>query len=337
MSYEKLTELQKIAVKGQVSAILSFAKANADLECRIYRMLKEADPEYKEAYLGAIKETVSLSEEEIMKLFFMGSLGEVPVSLWVEKTIDDIKYYLKVPETSFRSPKLALDKKQERINIIKSTFINFGRKVVMTSPKAMMELIDKIQEDSELEFLHSSCVYLRGGCFEIMNFKCYNDEKIPESILKLEFDPYDIMTIGTETECLNNMDDADSSCSEAPKKERPSSPKVIKIAQINLGNEEQHLSQEELSQFLGQQVMELFNSIHPINLNEHNHSSNSSGTGRLTYVVQKKYKNTDIKEDIRQCDSEKEAREFIDKIYKMKPEINDETFDFIICKKIIEE
>ena len=334
MTYENLTELQKTAIKGQVSAMLSFARANADLKIKIYRMLKEVDPIYKPLFLEAVKEVVTLSEEEVMKLFFMGSLGEVPLSLWVEKTIDDIKHYLKVPETSFRSSSIALDKKQERINIIKSTFINFGRKIIMVSPKAMIELMKNILDDNELEFLHSSCIYLQGGCSDVMNFECYpkdEDEKISESILKCEFDPYDIMSIDTETECLNRInEDSLSNTTPEVKESFYAEPKVIKVTRIDIGDDKMQLSQEELSQYLGKEILEIFNRIQPMQ------EVKSSGNSELRYVVQKKYKNTDIKEDIRQCKSEKEAVDFINKINKEYPEL-DRTCEFIICKKIIEK
>lgn len=335
MMYENLTELQKTAIKGQVSAMLSFSRANADLKIKIYRILKEADPTYKHLFLEAIKEAVTLSEEEIMKLLFMGSLNEVPLSLWVEKTIDDIKYYLRIPDTSFRNNNLALDKKQERINIIKSTFINFGRKVIMTSPKAILELIKSILDDNELEFLHSSCIYLQGGCFDVMNFKCYpknEDEKVSESILKYEFDPYDIMSIDTETECLNQINEGSMPNTDAEaelKGNFSTEPKVIKVTRIDIGNDRMQLSQEELSQYLGKEILEIFNRIQPVQ------EQKSSDSSELRYVVQKKYKNTDIKEDIRQCKSEKEAMDFINKINKEYPEL-DRTCEFIICKKIIE-
>lgn len=334
MTYENLTELQKTAIKGQVSAIFSFAKSNADLKIKIYRMLKESSSEYKPLFLEAIKEAVTLNEEEIMKLFFMGSLNEVPLSLWIEKTIEDIKYYLRVPETSFRSSKISLDKKQERVNIIKSTFINFGRKVIMTSPKAMLELINKILEDVELEFLYSSCIYLQGGCSDVMNFKCYpkdETDKVSESILKCEFDPYDIMSIDTETECLNKINE-DSLSNSTPKTDLTGNfytePKVIKVTRIDIGDDQTKLSQEELSQYLGNQILEIFNRIQPI--------QEQKSTGELRYVVQKKYKNTDIKEDIKQCKSEKEAVDFINKINEVYPEL-DRTCEFVICKKIIEK
>ena len=332
MIYENLTELQKTAIKGQVSAMLSLVKNDADLKIKIYRILKEVDSNYKPLFLEAVKEAVTLSEEEVMKLFFMGSLGEIPLSLWVEKTVNDIKYYLKTPDYSFRSSNISLDKEQERINIIKSTFINFGRKVIMISPKAMLELMKSILDDNELEFLHSSCVYLQGGCSDVMNFKCCpQDEEISESILKCEIDPYDIMTIDIETECLNKINESNVS-NTTPEKEVKEhiEPKVIKITRIDIGNDEMQLSQEELSQYLGKEILEIFNRIQPMQ------EQKSSGSSELRYVVQKKYKNTDIKQDLEQFKSEKEAQEYVESLKRDFPSTT-RTCDYVICKKIIEK
>ena len=327
MSYENLTELQKIALKGELSAIFSFAHSDEDLKLKIYRILKESDEQYKPLFLEAIKESVSLNEEEIMRLFFMGSMGEIPLSLWIEKTIEDIKYYLNAPDLSYKNFKLALNKKEERRNIITSAFITFARKTIMTSPSAVLQLINKIFEDNELEFLHTSCIYLQGGCTDVKNFKCCSDE-ISESILKCELDPHDIMSLGIETECLNKID-KDSLYKETPK--APENEKIVAVSKgIVIDTDKQKLSPEELSQFLGKQVMELFNSIYPIEVEEPKNSES-----KLSYVVQKEFNNTDIKTDIRKCDSEKEALEFIEEIKKAYPELQ-RTCKFVICKKIIE-
>lgn len=324
MTNENLTGLQKIALKGELAAIFSFAHSDADLKLKIYRILKEADEQYKPLFLDAIKESVSLNEEEIMRLFFMGSMDEIPLSLWIDKTIEDIKYYLTAPDFSYRNFKLALDKKEERKSILTSAFITFARKTIMISPSAVLQLINKIFDDNELEFLYTSCVYLQGGCTDVKEFKCCSDE-VSESILKCEFDPHDIMSLGIETECLHKIDE-DSLYKETPKKSEKNN-KVVVQREIVINGNEQKLSQEELSQFLGQQVMELFNSIYPV--------EESKSESRLYYVVQKEFNNTDIKTDIRNCKSEKEALEFIEEIKRAYPELQ-KTCKFVICKKIIE-
>ena len=330
MKYENLTELQKIALRGQVSVMLSFSKTNWDLKYKIYKVLKSVGSPHRELFLEAIKESVTLSEEEVIKLYFITSMNEIPVYLWINKTIADIKYYLKVPEDFVKNLNVALNKKQERINIIKSTFINFGRKVVLTSPEALTELINKIQEDEELEFLASSCIYLKGCCLEVQNLSQKRSKDITDNIFEIEFDPYDIMSVELETERLNNLDNCSSSCEETSKKYE--NPKVIKVVQINL-DKNQELSSEEISELINKQIEAIINaSEETVSTEQHNQKNKS----RLTYVVQKKFKNTNIKEDIKQYDSEEEALDFINKIYETKPELN-RTCELIVCKKIIEE
>lgn len=327
MSYENLTQLQKIALKGELAAIFSFAHSDADLKLKIYRILKESDEQYKPLFLDAIKESVSLEEEEIMRLLFMGSIDEVPLSLWIEKTVEDIKYYLTAPDLLYRNFKLALDKKEERKSIITSAFISFARRVIMTSPEAVLQLINKILRDDELEFLFPPCIYLQEGCADIKNFKYYSSE-ISENILKCEFDPRDILSLGTETDCLNNTNKNDDS-EDIPRKSKQSD-KIITVSKdIVINGNTQKLSQEELSQFLGEQVMMLFNSIHSI-------EEPKNSEGKLYYVVQKEFNNTDIKTDIRKCNSEKEALEFIEEIKKAYPELQ-RTCKFVICKKVYKD
>lgn len=333
MEYKNLTYLQKVALKGELSATFSGAHSNADLKFKIFRILKQVEAEQRPLFQEAIKETVELDEGELDRLSFCVTMSDIPLSLWVQKTIDDIKYYLKAPEVSFKISNVSTNKKEERKEILNSAFINFGRKVLLTSTTATVELVNKILEENELEFLHTSCAYLLDGCSEINNFKCCSKEEtdISEDILKMEFDPFDIMAYSMETHCLNKLNEPYHEVPKAHVNHEESPVKIIKIStDMDINENLENISEEELSQFFGKHIAELIKSVENSSKNE------SEGSSELCYVVQKKYKNTNIKQNIQKFKSEKEALAFIKKIREEKPELS-RTCEFIIRKEIIEK
>ena len=76
LNYENLTQLQKIAAKGELSMIFSFARTNADIKLHLYRIFRESDEKYKHLFFEAAKEMLLLSEEEITKIFLLSLNNE---------------------------------------------------------------------------------------------------------------------------------------------------------------------------------------------------------------------------------------------------------------------
>lgn len=326
LNYENLTQLQKIAAKGELSMIFSFARTNADIKLHLYRIFRESDKKYKHLFFEATKEMLLLSEEEITKIFLLSLNNETPVFLWTDKIISNIEYYLNAPEMVYTSSKLAVNRKENRENILLSSFIIFAREALLISPNAVLKLLNAILSNDELSFLHTACIYLKESCEELKSFDCCEEDKsedISEDILKCELDIHSILSLDIETKRLKQQD-------KPTKKPIEDNSFTISKGIIINKNDIADMTRNEFSQFLGEQFIELFGDFYPVeeeNKEEH--------TTELCYVVQKKYKNTDIKEDIRSCKSEKEAVEFIKEIIKLYPDLQ-KTCEFIVCKKIIE-
>ena len=354
-NYKNLTQLQKTAILGELAVILSFAKTNADLKLRIYQILKNLDDSFKLIVLEAIKDTVSLSEEEVMQLYYLTLDKATPVFLWVDKVINDIDIYINASEFIYSSSKLALDKKEIRKNIIKSAFVMFIRKALFISPFAVSQLVNKILEDSNLDFLHPICIYLQEGCVDMMNYKYSEDrslEDVSEDILSLNLDVQRIMSFGMETHSLeqsekiktpkeneslihnmlNNLKAMDDFYDDEDENEENNDNFnngkngiiISKSIIIDKETAKEISGDKPFSEFME----ELLNGA--IKLED------GFSKKKFCYTVQKVFKNTNETIDIKDCKSEEEAIKYIQNIKEKYPELGKEkAFEFIIHKKEI--
>lgn len=353
LSYNNLTQLQKTAILGELAVILSFAKTNADLKLRIYQILKGLDESFKLIVLEAIKDTVSLSEEEVMQLYYLTLDKATPVFLWVDKVINDIDIYTNAAEFTYSSPKLALDKKEIRKNIMKSAFVMFIRKALFISPFAVSQLVNKILEDNNLDFLHPICIYLQEGCVDMMNYKYSEDrslEDVSEDILSLNLDVQRIMSFGMETHSLeqsekiktpkeneslihsmlNNLKAMDDFYDDEDENEENDSYDnknniiISKSIIIDKETAKEISGDRAFSEFME----ELLNGTLVL--------EGGFQKKKFCYTVQKVFKNTNETIDIKDCKSEEEAIKYIQNIKEKYPELGEEkTFEFIIHKKEI--
>ena len=88
---DKLTYMQQVALEGEVAFALSSAIHNADLKMRIYIILKELKEDYRGYVIQAVKNIVQLPEEELERVILEVSQPEMPLWLWVDRCIADIK------------------------------------------------------------------------------------------------------------------------------------------------------------------------------------------------------------------------------------------------------
>lgn len=322
MTYENLTNLQKIALKGQVARLLLASTHDAELKVNIYRMLSECDKQYRGLFLEAIKESVKLDEETINRIYFEVLMKNVPVYLWIENVIEDIKWMLNPYSTVMSLSKVSIDKTQEKQNMLTSMFIRFGRELILVCPDAVEMLLDTILENDELEFLYSACTYLKGCCKEIKNSKYYSPD-ISNDIFKYSLNMTEPLSLAEETSKLARS--SDNQKAKKPTYETPRS--IIQITKIDLNNNAHELSEGMPSDFPKEELQKLIDYLIPLQEMPHE---------RVGYVVQKTFKNTNIKEDIRECDTEEEAMEYIKEVYEKSPDLQ-RTCELKICKKIIEE
>ena len=308
MSFENsnITYLQKVAIKGEVATILMHALTKADIDYCVYYILKESDEKYRYLFFEAIKDALDTDEDLLNSILFKVNHKIVPVDIWINKILSDIYLNLKAPEITPYMEALPFKRTQEKKNILISSFIMFVREVIMTCPPVAVDLLNAVLNEQNLEFIHPACLYLFEGCKEIQNFECCSNE-ISEEIFRLKFNPRAIMSIDIETRSiLLDKEKAHKYPSEETK-----APNIITI--------EGSISNEQLSQAINQKVLELINSLS----NENNQTS---------YVVQKEFKNTNIRTDVAQCKTEKEALKFIEQVKKENPELQ-RTCNFIIKRE----
>lgn len=308
---DNLTNLQRVALKGEVAYAVSTAPHDGDVKFRIYTILREIEEEYKPFLIEAFKEAVTFDEDIIDKLYLETLTNKVPVWLWVEKAIADMKEALRLTEITTMG-RASVNKSEERKKIIESAFINFARKALMISPDASEQLFDKILDDYDLSFLHTSCFYLKSSCEEMRDSGKVED-KVPEDLMECCFDIRDMLSLRIETEALKMFNE------EKPRRPKKKSKRVIKAESIDITPD---MTEDEISELINKKVFAVFRGLIPDELKNQ----------KFKYVVNKVFNNTQISTTIRVCDTREEAEEFIAKIKKEYPELQN-TCDFFISKE----
>ena len=70
MEENKLTYLQKVALDGDIAHILHISPHNEDLKYRIYMILKELDPEYRDYIIQAVRDITKFPEGELERVLW---------------------------------------------------------------------------------------------------------------------------------------------------------------------------------------------------------------------------------------------------------------------------
>ena len=309
---DNLTNLQKVALKGEVAYAVSTATHDSEIKYRIYAILKDIEEEYKLFLLEAFKEAVTFDEEIVDRLYLETLSNRVPVWLWVEKAKDDIKEALRLTELTSTS-KTSIDKLEEKKKIIESAFVNFARGALLISPDAAEQLFDEILSDPDLDFLHVSCFYLRSSCEEVRDSGRVED-KIPEELMNCHFDIRDMLNFRVESEGLELLNKG-RDIRRVIKKPK----KVIKAEAIDITPD---MTEDEISELINKKVFSVFKEL----INEEPKEQ------KFKYIVNKVFTNTQISTTIRVCDTREEAEKFIEKIKKEYPELQ-HTCDFFISKE----
>lgn len=202
---DKLTYMQQVALEGEVAFALSSAIHNADLKMRIYIILKELKEDYRGYVIQAVKNIVQLPEEELERVILEVSQPEMPLWLWVDRCIADIKLAVFHSElTNTPETKLAINKKKVKTDVVVSAFNKFVREILIRCSQAARELLIRVREDNELDFLHPSCVF----CLE--ELRSFEEKhppkaKIPFSLIEVGFNVKNILSFLMETDALEHF------------------------------------------------------------------------------------------------------------------------------------
>lgn len=322
---ENLTYLQKVALKGEVGFALSTSAHDAEMKFRTYLILKEVEDKFRPFVIECVKEDVTFDESIIDRIYLEVLTGTVPVWLWIEEIIADIKLHLVAADAGLSvltGNRLSIDKLQERKNLIESAFLFFAREAIIVSPNATEQLLDQVLDDYDLDFLHKACFYLKTCCAEVRMIQGPESSEIPDELMSCIFDIKKILSFTIETKALNTFN-------RASRKES----KYKKMTNLPLpagDNEEIKLegnfvidgtiTHEELSNYISEKIVELFGGT----------VTSDSPSPNKVYVVKKVFTDSGITTDIRTCQTKEEAINFIQKIIKEYPELTN-VCEFKVC------
>lgn len=328
---ENLTNLQKVALKGEIAYAVSTCAHNTDIKYRLYLILKEVEEKDRPFVLQAFKESVTFNEEILDRIYLETLSGKVPVWLWVEKAIADMTESINLSDLT--GIHLSINKKIERKRLVESAFIRFARETLLVSPSSANELFKAILEEDKLSFLHTSCYYLKDCYNEIKEKNFIKEQEVPEELMEITFDIREVLCYRVETEALEELN-KNPLKKRQPLKENFTSSVKRRVQKQPVQQEiiriEGSISPSELSDYISQKITELFQGDSTDITTSS--SVQASKEPKISYVVQKVFNNTNIKTDIKECSTAEEAQEFIEKVKKEYPELQ-ATCDFIICKK----
>lgn len=315
---ENLTYLQKVALKGEVGFALSTSAHDAEIKFRTYLILKEVEDKFKPFIIECVKEGVTFDETIIDRIYLEVINNSIPVWLWIEEVIADIKLHLAIADAGLAGitgSKLSINKVQERKNLIESAFVLFAREALILSPDSAEQLFEEILNDYDLEFLHNACFYLKSCCPEIKDIRKQKNQEIPEELMSCLFDIKKILSFAVETKALNTLNKIERQESRQKKfNVSPISTKEINGEIIAQGSFtiDNTITHEELSQYISEKIAELFEG------HTHNPSQDRSNT---VYVVRKVFTDSGLSTNIRTCQTKEEAINFIKKIVREYPEL----------------
>ena len=199
MNLDNLTQLQKVAVEGEVAKAYSTATHDSEVLYRLYTILKNAPKDITPYVIGITKDLTGIKEELLDKVVLETLAEEPPLWLWIDKTVADIKLSIKLATANGMVCEAEIDKKELQRKMVRSAFIGFVRRVALVCTKAARDLCQYIidEEPIELDFLADVCFALIGEISELPPV-----EQMQDSVFHTEFDIRNMLSYRIETEII---------------------------------------------------------------------------------------------------------------------------------------
>ena len=283
MSLNDLTYLQKTALEGEVARIVTTSRHDGEILLRLYTILKNAPTEICFDIVEIVKSLTSVKEELLNKVILEVSSDKIPLWVWTNKVIGDIKIALKMAHSEASISEASVHKKEAQEKIIKSAFILYCRQVAMLSPSTARQLcLDILKEDSgKLDFLNDCCLVLLE---DIKELRIKEKKNIIEQIILSSIDIQNILSYKLETEVISNIN----------KSKKPKKDKI----------ENKEIKEEEV---ISKIIEESFNKPKKEN--------------NVKYSVIKYYTDCGVSTTLRSFKTEEEAEEFMQLVIKQFPDI----------------
>ena len=314
VSLDNITQLQKIALEGEIAKALSTARHDEEILYRYYTILKRAPQELSYLLVQIVRDMVDVKQGLLDQVTLEASLDITPLWIWVNRTVADLKLSLKLA-CSDSIGSASMDRKGLQKKLIKSAFVYYVRSTAMASPTAASTLCKYLIDEQpiELDFLEDACFALIAEISELLEDETTMAElepggKITEDVIHTSFDINKVLSYKVETDVVERMNK-----DKNEKKRKTTTKKEVKA----------HIVPDEpidLSAMLKKTIAEILEAQQEVE---------KKGTGK--YVVVKEYAGCDVSTPLRECASEEEAEKFIESMKKQFPELV-KTVTFRICK-----
>lgn len=303
VSLDSITQLQKIAIEGEIAKVLSTARHDEEILYRYWSVLKKAPKELSYLLVQIVRDMVDIKPELLNKVTLEVSLDIVPLWIWLNRTTADLKLSMKLA-CADSICEASIDRKNLQKKLIKSAFVFFVRDIAMLSPTAATALCNHIinEEPIELGYLEDICFALLPEIAELDQ-----DEKVKEEVIHTVFDINKLLSYKIETDVLEKRD---KRVKETPVKEMENAVKAELEADGFI----------DFSEMLKKTINEIL---------EAQKDEEGKGTGK--FIVVKEYDGCDVSTPLRECNSEEEAKQFIESMKKQFPELL-KTVHFRICR-----
>ena len=303
VSLDSITQLQKIALEGEIAQALSTARHDSEILYRYYTILKRAPKEISYLLVQIIRDMTDIKQELLDRVTLEASLDIIPLWIWVNRTTADLKLSLKLA-CADQIGNASMNRKELQKKLIRSAFVYYVRSISMVSPTAAETLCNHIinEETTDLSFLESACFSLIPEIKELDK-----DAIVAEEVIHTTFDINKILSYKIETEVLKDFNKKETRKLKSSKSTDTS---------INTNTEEP----VDLSEMLKKTINEIL---------EAQQSNLTKSTGK--FIVVKEYDGCDISTPLKECSSEEEAEKFIENMKKQFPELL-KTVTFRICK-----
>ena len=211
VSLDSITQLQKIALEGEIAKALSTARHDEEILYRYYTILKRAPQELSYLLVQIVRDMVDVKQGLLDQVTLEASLDITPLWIWVDRTIADLKLSLKLA-CSDPIGSASMDRKGLQKKLIKSAFVYYVRSIAMISPTAASTLCRYLVDEQpiELDFLEDACFALLAEISELLEDETTRAElepegKVSEDIIHTTFDINKILSYKVETDVVEQI------------------------------------------------------------------------------------------------------------------------------------
>jgi len=301
---EKLTYAQKVALEGEVALTIASANHDEDLAYMIYLTLSNVPTDLYPFLLGCFRKMCDLPDEVFIKIRNEINLNNVPLWLWRDKCIADLRESIRLSTKS--NTELSANPKTLRKKLLESSFLVFIKKIAYVYPQAAIDLCEDIMKTEELEFLNTICMVL---IQELSNLAVKNKptKKDLNLVMNTLIDFRELLTFAVE-------------CQENKRNGIPEEPEET--------GEESEMSAEEITEKIDTLVQSIFNTVPKKFIVK-------KPAQETLFIVKKYFKGSKNNTVLRTFKTKREAESFVREILEQFPDL-ERTCTFVIEHGVIQ-